>query len=105
MGEGSNVEGRPLGYSVKLAVTAVTALSFFAWLLIGLGAMLNSNLADGWIYIGLALPGAAFGAIAAQARGRRSYLLIGFAVTLIPLVACVVMNVVTPPPPHPWTGF
>ena len=88
---------------MTLAVVGVTAFAFMAWLLIGLGAILSQNLDEHWIYTGLALPGATFGAIAAQVRGRRSYLVIGFAITLIPLIAFVVLNAVTPPPPYRWT--
>lgn len=85
-----------------LSAVAVTGASFVAWLLIVLGTVFSWLWGTEWIYTGFTLPAAGVGALAAQLTRRRAYFWVGLAITLIPLVAYVLLDVTAPPPPPGW---
>ncbi|MEX2108899.1 MAG: hypothetical protein WD827_08440 [Solirubrobacterales bacterium] len=76
---------RPDGFLLIAATVSITAVSLFFWALIVLGAALPWGWSSGWIYAGIALPGATLGAVASHATGRRAYFWIGIAITLVPV--------------------
>jgi hypothetical protein len=92
----------PGGLLLGLAAFATTGISFVAWLLIALGTIFPWYWGTEWIYTGLALPAVSVGAVAAHTNRRVLYFWLGLAITLIPLVAYVLLEVTTPPPPPGW---
>lgn len=95
-------EPAPNGLLLGLAAFATTGVSFVAWLFIALGSIFPWYWGAEWLYTGLALPAASFGALAAHSYRRPLYFWLGLAITLIPLVAYVLLEATTPPPPSGW---
>jgi uncharacterized membrane protein YfcA len=92
----------PNGVLLGLGALAITGVSTVAWLLIALGSFFSWLWSEAWIYTGLALPAAAVGAVAAHVTERRTYFWLGFAITLIPLIAYILLEANAPPPPPGW---
>jgi len=98
------MEGRnaPGGLLLGLSAVVATGVSFVAWLLIALGTVFSWLWGSEWLYTGLALPAASVGAIAAHMTRRSRYFWLGLAITLIPLVAYIGLDLTAPPPPPGW---
>jgi hypothetical protein len=92
----------PGGLLLGLSAVVTTGVSFVAWLLIALGTVFSWLWGSEWIYTGLALPAASVGAIAAHMTRRSRYFWLGLAITLIPLVAYIGLDLTAPPPPPGW---
>jgi len=92
----------PGGLLLGLSAVAATGVSFVAWLLIAFGTVFSWLWGPEWLYTGFALPAASMGALAAHMTRRSRYFWLGLAITLIPLVAYIGLDLTAPPPPAGW---